>query len=215
MGLLLLLINARFRLLHTLVVQIPRFAFMRQQSARMWAFIRPATRENLPMNLNENLLAIAKQCAKRLAETSSKVIFAESCTSGLLAATMSRIPGISQHMCGSFVTYRESLKMDAIGVSASTLQQFTAVSAEASREMLAGALLRCSESTIGLAITGHLGPNAPEDLDGIAYVACQQKGSDETRRELRVELESSSRYERQLEAAIAAMAELHQLTHCE
>lgn len=148
----------------------------------------------------------AVQCASLLANSTHKLVFAESCTSGLLAATISKVPGISQHFCGSFVTYRESLKIDSLGVDPETLAKFSAVSAQTSAEMLAGALQRCSESTIGLAITGHLGPNAPVELDGLVFIAC---GTSADSRVERVKLQSKGRQERQIEAAIAALERLN------
>ena len=148
----------------------------------------------------------ARQCASLLGESQHKLVFAESCTSGLLAATISKVPGISQNFCGSFVTYRESLKIDSLGVQAETLSQFTAVSAQTSTEMLAGALQRCSESTVGLAITGHLGPNAPSELDGQIFIAC---GTSDDSQVVNVKLQSQNRQDRQIEAAIAALQQLN------
>ncbi len=159
------------------------------------------------VSAEETLVDVAKTLATCLSESDHKLVFAESCTSGLLAATLSRVPGISKHFCGAFVTYRESLKQDALGVSPATLQQHTAVSAQASAEMLDGALSRCSEATLGLAITGHLGPGAPAASDGLVFIACGTIG--ETPQELRYQLKASERYERQVEAATVAIEQLH------
>lgn len=158
------------------------------------------------MTQQQQLDDAAQRCASLLATTAHKLVFAESCTSGLLAATISQIPGISQHFCGSFVTYRESLKIDSLGVNPETLSKYTAVSGETSAEMLSGALAKCTESTIGLAITGHLGPNAPAELDGLVFIAC---GSESDSQESKVELLSQGRRDRQLEAAIAALERLN------
>ena len=161
------------------------------------------------MSLQDQLARSAEQCARLLSQTSDKLVFAESCTSGLLAATISQIPGISQYFCGSFVTYRESLKVDAIGVSLETLIKFTAVSESTSNEMLAGAISRCSESTLGLAVTGHLGPNAPADLDGRIFIAVGRRNQAFT--SIGIRLTSESRHDRQLESALRAFEQLNSL----
>lgn len=158
----------------------------------------------------QQLSDLAKLCAQRLLGSQQKLVFAESCTSGLLAATISQNPGISAHFCGSFVTYRESLKIDALGVDPNTLEQHTAVSEQTSGEMLAGAFDRCSESSIGIAITGHLGPNAPGNLDGLVFIAGGfADGSRSVQK--RVELQAQNRQQRQYEAAIAAFMQLQSL----
>ena len=104
------------------------------------------------------------------------------------------------------MTYRESLKVDSLGVDPKTLAEFSAVSAQTSTEMLAGALQRCSEATVGLAITGHLGPNAPAQLDGQVFIAF---GTNEESQVVKTNLRSDSRYERQIEAAVEAFERLN------
>ena len=163
------------------------------------------------MNHENALIDAAKQTAGLLSNTDHKVIFAESCTCGLLAAALSRVPGISQHLCGSFVTYRESLKVDALDVSQQTLSEHTAVSSQTSLEMLSGALGRCSEATVGLAITGHLGPNAPDELDGRIFIACGLKESPGVALPFQSKLSAASRHERQMEAAVTALEQLNSL----
>ncbi len=157
---------------------------------------------------DERLVAVAKRAAARLKQRQAKIVFAESCTAGLIAATLSQTPGISAHLCGSWVTYRESLKTEALGVDPTILSQHSAVSAETTKAMVGGALQRSSEATLALAITGHLGPNAPEDLDGVVFIACQAKGTAAPTVK-RFQLESTSRSDRQREAALQALVELN------
>ncbi|MGB7343284.1 MAG: nicotinamide-nucleotide amidohydrolase family protein [Pirellulaceae bacterium] len=153
---------------------------------------------------------VSQRTAQLLSTVDAKLVFAESCTSGLLAATLSQIPGISAHFCGSFVTYRESLKSDALGVDPAILAAHTAVSRKTTRAMVDGALQHCTEATIALAITGHLGPNAPGDMDGVVFVACQTKAM-QSPIERRFTLKSQTRMDRQQEAAWKAFAELNSL----
>lgn len=112
---------------------------------------------------------------EQLRRQQAKVVFAESCTAGLVAATLGKQPGISDHLCGSAVTYRESAKVNWLGVRESTLKRHSAVSPATTIEMVRGVLKITPEADWGVAITGHVGPNAPPDLDGIVYVAIAKR----------------------------------------
>jgi nicotinamide-nucleotide amidase len=164
----------------------------------------------MAVGIESRLMMAAKQVADLLSKTSSRLVLAESCTSGLLAATLAGIPGVSHHFCGSFVTYRESMKTEALGVDPLTLKAHSAVSEQTTQEMAAGALAHCREATITLAITGHLGPGAPDTLDGVVFVVCQIRGGDKPRLARRV-LQSNQRVDRQREACELALFELNSL----
>jgi nicotinamide-nucleotide amidase len=95
-----------------------------------------------------------KACAARktLAAT------AESCTGGLIIATMTDIPGSSSMVDRGFVTYSNEAKMEMLAVSRETLHAHGAVSRETALEMAAGALAH-SRAGIALAVTGVAGPD--------------------------------------------------------
>ena len=82
---------------------------------------------------------------------------AESCTGGMFAAAMTDIPGASEVFDRSLVTYSNDAKMQELGVSSETLEQFGAVSEETAREMAEG-VRRVSGSDIGVSVTGIAGP---------------------------------------------------------
>ena len=86
-----------------------------------------------------------------------KIAAAESCTGGLLTATLTEIPGSSDVVDRGFVTYSNDAKIAMLGVPASTLKQRGAVSRETAEAMARGAL---AESGVDLAvsITGIAGP---------------------------------------------------------
>ena len=44
-----------------------------------------------------------------------RVVFAESCTAGMVSATLAAVPGISDYLCGSMVTYRPEIKENWLG----------------------------------------------------------------------------------------------------
>ena len=82
---------------------------------------------------------------------------AESCTGGLFAGAITSVPGSSDVLDRSFVTYSNEAKMEMIGVSRDTLDKHGAVSAECAREMATGALLN-SRADIAISVTGIAGP---------------------------------------------------------
>src|SRR5438094_710870 len=78
-----------------------------------------------------------------------RIAAAESCTGGLLTATLTEIPGSSDVLDRGFVTYSNQAKI-ALGVPASTLEQHGAVSRETAEAMARGAL---AESGVDLAVS--------------------------------------------------------------
>ncbi|MEX2175773.1 MAG: nicotinamide-nucleotide amidohydrolase family protein [Pirellulaceae bacterium] len=112
----------------------------------------------------------ARHVARALRATGHRVVFAESCTGGLLCGALSKIPGISDHLCGGMVVYRNETKAEYLGISRKLLADPGPVSREVAEQMALGVLARTPEATIALSVTGHLGPNAPAALDGLVFV---------------------------------------------
>jgi nicotinamide-nucleotide amidase len=82
---------------------------------------------------------------------------AESCTGGLLAATLTEIPGSSDVFDRGFVTYSNDAKIAMLGVPVDLLESFGAVSRETAQAMASGALVQ-SNVDLAVAITGIAGP---------------------------------------------------------
>lgn len=121
--------------------------------------------------MHDPVFAAALNLATGLRENGLKIVFAESCTAGLVSATFARIPGISAHHCGSAVVYRLDTKHQWLGVSEALLENPGPVSREVANAMAYGVLKKTPEADIAAAITGHLGPNAPADQDGLVWMA--------------------------------------------
>jgi len=161
-------------------------------------------------------LRVCRRVARLLARWQLRVVFAESCTGGLVSASLARVPGISEHLCGSAVTYRSDTKQHWLGVPPRLLKQPGPVSAVVARHMAEGVLDRTPEADWSAAITGHLGPAAPAELDGLVYIAIAERtsGGQSRRRRLAAirvasyRLESSRRDARQREAAARVLVEL-------
>ncbi|MCU0720953.1 MAG: CinA family protein [Pirellula sp.] len=114
---------------------------------------------------------------------------AESCTSGMVAAELGQIPGISSCFCGSMVVYQTKSKIAWLDLDERQLNDpsIGPVSAWASRNLAEGLLIRTPHATVAAAITGHFGPGAPPELDGVIYMALISRGkSDGLSHEIRL-----------------------------
>jgi nicotinamide-nucleotide amidase len=123
------------------------------------------------MSITEQLSAEAKRLAQILKATHRKIVFAESCTGGLVSATLTQIPGISSYHCGSAVVYQVQTKAEWLGISRDLLDDPGPVSPEVAIEMAKGVLQKTPQAHVAASVTGHLGPDAPEHQDGLIYVA--------------------------------------------
>ena len=90
-----------------------------------------------------------------------KIVTAESCTGGMVAAALTDIPGSSAAVECGFVTYSNEAKNGLLGVSKETLSSFGAVSEEVALELADGALRR-SLADVSVSITGIAGPGGSE-----------------------------------------------------
>lgn len=112
----------------------------------------------------------AKALADVMIERDLKIVFAESCTGGLVSAALTRIAGVSAHHCGSAVVYRVETKAEWLGISRDTLESPGPVSRVVAQEMAIRVLDHTPEADIAASVTGHLGPNAPAKQDGLVFV---------------------------------------------
>jgi len=94
---------------------------------------------------------------RMLVSRGATVATAESCTAGLLAATLTRAAGSSAWFRGGLVVYDNELKQALAGVRAATLAEHGAVSEAVARELAHAARRRCA-ATFGIGITGIAGP---------------------------------------------------------
>lgn len=106
--------------------------------------------EKDPLDAANALLEICKTKKLTLAT-------AESCTGGLVAATISEIAGSSLVLDRGFVTYSNAAKQQMLGVTPATIDVYGAVSGECAEEMAKGALAHASVD-LAISITGIAGP---------------------------------------------------------
>lgn len=101
---------------------------------------------------------------------------AESCTAGLIAATITDIPGSSGIFDRGFVTYSNKAKQVLLGVSKDLLDEYGAVSAQVAKAMALGAL-NAAETSLAVSVTGIAGPDGgtPEKPVGLVFLGCASR----------------------------------------
>lgn len=110
----------------------------------------------------------AAELVARLRERGLWITAAESCTGGLVASALTSVPGASEVLARSLVTYANAAKEQLLGVPAELLATHGAVSEPVARAMALGAAAS-DPSVLGLATTGVAGPGggSPEKPVGM------------------------------------------------
>jgi nicotinamide-nucleotide amidase len=146
-------------------------AFSREEA---WERIRPVEQEierifgNAIWGRDEDTMEgyIASQMHTRKAT----LAVMESCTGGLMANTLTDVPGSSDYFLASYVTYQTQQKID-LGVPAEIIVMHGAVSPETAKEM-ALAAKRKSGADYAIGITGVAGPDPQDDIPpGTVHIA--------------------------------------------
>lgn len=106
-----------------------------------------------------------------------KLATAESCTGGLVAATLTAIPGSSDVVDRGFATYSNEAKEKMLGVPRVVLLSYGAVSEQTARAMAEGALTE-SLADVAVSITGVAGPGGGSDEKpvGLVHFGCARRG---------------------------------------
>lgn len=117
------------------------------------------------MNLEKNVVELLKNKYFKLS-------LAESCTGGMISSMIVNIPGSSEILERSIVTYSNKAKVDELNVSTLTLETYGAVSENVAREMVEGLYCK-TKSDICVSITGIAGPDGgtKDKPVGLTYIA--------------------------------------------
>ena len=120
---------------------------------------------------------IEERIVTELIDRQLTVTTAESCTGGLLGATLVNVPGVSEVYKEGYITYSDEAKEKLLGVSAETIFNYGVVSEQTAKEMAMGAA-RTAEADIALSTTGVAGPDggSAEHPVGEGYIGCYYRG---------------------------------------
>ena len=113
--------------------------------------------------------SIEEVVAKMLVENNLKIAVAESCTGGMVSASLINYPGISSVFMEGCVTYSNEAKMKSLGVKKETLDVYGAVSDKCAKEMASGVAARYN-TNVGIATTGIAGPGGGTDEKPVGLV---------------------------------------------
>jgi nicotinamide-nucleotide amidase len=159
----------------------------------------------------QSIRALASHVVRLLQAKGQMLVLAESCTAGMVAASLAAVPGVSRFLCGSAVTYRDDTKICWLGVPGELLRRCTAVSQDVTCCMALQVLQRTREAQLAAAVTGYLGPDSPENCDGLYFVAVARRiagdGSLEVASSETGRLDAADRLSRQ-EQAVSRVLEL-------
>jgi nicotinamide-nucleotide amidase len=114
-----------------------------------------------PLMIDQRIIADAEALLQACRERGILLATAESCTGGLLAATLTAIPGSSDVIDRGFVTYSNAAKSELLGVPVWLIERHGAVSEDVARAMVA------------VAVTGIAGPSGgtAEKPIGLVHLA--------------------------------------------
>jgi len=120
-----------------------------------------------------HLVSRAAALLDRCRASGLKIVTAESCTGGLVAALLTEIPGSSAVVERGFVVYSNEAKEELLAVPSDTLKNHGAVSEATARAMAEGAL-NASRANLAVSVTGVAGPDGGTAMKpvGLVFFAC-------------------------------------------
>ena len=116
-----------------------------------------------------------KPLVKKLIKKNLKISFAESCTGGLLASSITSINGASKIFNLGLITYSNQAKIKFLKVNKNIIKKYGAVSHECCLAMVNN-LSKISKANINVSITGIAGPNGgtKQKPVGLAYIGIKR-----------------------------------------
>jgi len=110
-----------------------------------------------------------KNLVKNLIQKKLKISFAESCTGGMLASSITSISGASKVFNIGLITYSNQAKINILKVNKNIIKKHGAVSAECCESMVKN-LSKISKAQINVSITGIAGPNGGTKSKSVGLV---------------------------------------------
>ena len=114
---------------------------------------------------------LASSLIKKLQENNLTIAVAESLTGGLVAASLTEIPGASKVFKGSITAYADVIKQNILNVKDETITNFTSISEQVALEMAIN-VRTIMKSDIGISTSGVAGPEKSAGFaPGLVFVA--------------------------------------------
>ena len=116
-----------------------------------------------------------KSLIRILTKKKLKISFAESCTGGLLASSITSISGASKVFNLGLITYSNQAKINILKVNKNIIKKYGAVSHECCKAMVNN-LSKISKAHINVSITGIAGPKGGTKLKpvGLVYIGIKK-----------------------------------------
>jgi nicotinamide-nucleotide amidase len=132
--------------------------------------------------LGEGTDTMEKKMGELLKRNKFTLSTAESCTGGYLAHLITSIPGSSEYYKGTIISYSNDIKSDILGIDASLIEKYGAVSEEVVREM-AQNIRKKMNTDYGISTSGIAGPDGgtEEKPVGTVWVAVCSKNKTKTK----------------------------------
>ena len=116
-----------------------------------------------------------KNIVKKLIKKKLKISFVESCTGGMLAASITSVSGASKVFNLGLITYSNQAKIKVLNVNKNIIKKYGAVSHECCLAMVNN-LSKISKANINVSITGIAGPNGgtKQKPVGLVYIGIKR-----------------------------------------
>ena len=116
-----------------------------------------------------------KFLVKKLIKKKIKISFAESCTGGMLASSITSISGASKVFNLGLITYSNLAKIKILKINKKIIQKYGAVSQECCKAMVVN-LSKISRAHINISITGIAGPKGGTEKKpvGLVYIGLKK-----------------------------------------
>ena len=114
---------------------------------------------------------LANEIIQKLSQQHLTISVAESLTGGLVAASLTQIPGASAVFKGGIIAYRDEIKQKVLKVDPALITKFTSISEPVAQSMATN-IREIMNTDIGIATTGVAGPDKSDGFaPGIVFVA--------------------------------------------
>lgn len=128
------------------------------------------------MTLEEEIVSLLKK-------HNLTITTAESCTGGLVAATLINVAGVSEFLKEAYITYSDEAKIKLLNVDPSIIDVFTVVSAPTAKAMAIGGA-KAANTDICISVTGIAGPDGGSETQpvGLVYIGLAFRGEATSRK---------------------------------